>query len=244
MNSFNFPSSTDFLSHLHRISGPTVKIKIGSSPQVHEVSEEMLCEKSPYFAAMFKGKFKETTKNAVTIQEIEGVVSVHSFSMLIEWIYLGRIDYNTAKTEEQISALIEFARFADMCMVSEGLFDLIRHSLSHVIRCSRCDAVQNISYSQLRYVTKEHIGSAMRLPLGNPVRNLMVKACVRDFLGPTNFKFENEIREVDNFAADLLCTVQNTLKDATYGKGAINFEDPFDSTRGVLFAKDGSRYHR
>ncbi|KAJ5545901.1 hypothetical protein N7494_003486 [Penicillium frequentans] len=244
MESFNFPSSTGFLSHLHRISGPTVEIKIGSSPQVHEVSKEMLCEKSPYFAAMFQGKFKETTKNAVTIQEIEGVVSVHSFSMLIEWIYLGRINDTKARTEEQISALIEFARFADMCMVSQELFDLIRHSLSRVIRYSGCNLAQNHYYTRLYYVTKEHIGSAMRLPLGNPVRDLIVQACVRDFLRPTNFKFEKEIREIDNFAADLLCTVQNTLKDATYANGAINFEDPYDSTRGVLFKKDESRYKR
>ncbi|KAJ5897494.1 hypothetical protein N7504_007782 [Penicillium tannophilum] len=244
MDSFNFPSSTDFLSHLHRISGPTVKIKIGSSPQVHEVSKEMLCEKSPYFAAMFKGKFNETTKNAVTIQEIEGVVSVHSFSMLIEWIYLGRINDVRAQTEAKISALIEFARFADMCMVSQELFDLIRDSLSWVIRYSRCNTVQNHYYSRLHYVTKEHIGSAMRLPLGNPVRNLIVEACVRDFLRPTNFKFEKEIREIDNFAADLLCTVQNTLKDATYANGAINYNDPLDSSRGTLFKKDESRYRR
>lgn len=204
----------------------------------------MLCEKSPYFAAMFQGKFKETTKNAVTIEEIEGVVSVHSFSMLIEWIYLGRVDDNTARTEEQISALIEFARFADMCMVSQELFDLIGHSLSRVIRHSRCNTVQYHHYSRLHYVTKEHIGSAMRLPLGNPVRNLIVKACVRDFLRPANFKFEKEIREIDNFAADLLCTVQNTLKDATYANGAINYDDPFDSSRGTLFKKDESRYRR
>lgn len=190
---------------------------------------------------MFQGKFKETTKNAVTIQEIEGVVSVHSFSMLIEWIYLGRINDTKAQTGEQIPALIEFARFADMCMVSQELFDLIRHSLSRAIRYSR---VQNHYYSRLHYVTKEHIGSAMRLPLGNPVRDLIVQACVRDFLKPTNFKFEKEIREIDNFAADLLCTVQNTLKDATYANGAINYNDPFDCTRGVLFEKDESRYKR
>ncbi|KAJ6005498.1 hypothetical protein N7451_003442 [Penicillium sp. IBT 35674x] len=244
MDSFQFPSSTAFLSHLHRISGPTVKIQIGSSPHVHEVSKEMLCEKSPYFAAMFEGKFVETINNAVTIEEVEGVVSVRSFSMLIEWIYLGRINDETAQPEEQISALIEFARFADMCMASEELLDLIGRSLSHVILYPQSYSAQTHPHLYLYYVTKDHIDSAMRLPLGNPVRKLMVNACVRSFLGPTKFKFETEIREIDNFAADLLCTVQTTLKDATYANGAINYKDPFSSAQGILFEKLKSRYQR
>lgn len=193
---------------------------------------------------MFKGKFKETTKNAVTIEEIEGVVSVHSFSMLIEWIYLGRINDDTAQTEERLSALIEFARFADMCMVPKELFELIRRSLSRVIRYSHYNNAHDEPHLHLHYVTREHIDSAMRLPTGNPVRRLMVKACVRDFLGPTTFKFEKEIRKIDNFAADLLWMVRSTLRETTYGKGDINYKDPFDSTQGILFEKDQSRYKR
>ena len=204
----------------------------------------MLCEESPYFAAMFNGKFVETTRNAVTIEEIENVVSVRSFSMLLEWIYLGRINDDPAQPEQRISALIEFARFADMCMVSKEVFDLIRSKLSGVIRDSQTNSGEKDSHLHLQHVTKEHINSAMRLPMGNPVRNLMVKACVRDFLGPTTFKFEKEIRETDSFAADLLCTVKNTLKYATFASGAINYKDPFNSSRGILFDQDQSRYKR
>ncbi|KAJ6102136.1 hypothetical protein N7486_004563 [Penicillium sp. IBT 16267x] len=234
----------------------TVDIKIGSSPDVHKVSTELLCEKSPYFAAMFTGDFMEKTNNAVTMQEIEGVVSVRSFSMLLEWVYLDRINDEPTQAEERISALIEFARFADMCLISEELFDLIERNLSLVILNSQSNSAQDdtslddtsldasldATSLHLHHVTKDHIGSAMRLPMGNPVRKLMVKACVGNFLGPTMFKFERETRDIDDFAADLLCTVRDTLKDATFANGEINYNDPFSLTRGILFRQRRTRY--
>lgn len=202
-----------------------------------------MCEKSPYFAAMFQGKFVETTKNAVTLEEVEGVVSVRSFIMLLEWIYLDRIDDCTAHDEEQVSALIEFARFADMCMVSEGIFDLIQHALLGAIK-SHWSNVACSGY--LHHVTKEYIDSAMCLPMGNPVRKLMVSACVKGFLGQAPFKFEEETRSIDGFAADLLYTVRDTLKDATFSSGAINYVDPLalDGTRKILFCRRETAHKR
>lgn len=228
-------------SYLDRMSGPTVEIKIGSSSHVYEVSRGLLCEKSPYFAAMFEGKFVETTRNAVTLEKIEDIVSVRSFVMLLEWIYLDKINEDSAHSKQRISDLIELARFADMCMVSEKIFDLIQESLRWTIRRSGLD---NIYSDHLKHVTKDHIDSAMCLPIGNPVRKLMVSACVKDFLGQATFRFAEETKSIDNFAADLLDTVRDILKDAFFANGKINYIDPLTDTRAILFPQDMSRYKR
>ncbi|KAF9885059.1 hypothetical protein FE257_000790 [Aspergillus nanangensis] len=106
-------SYEEFAKHqIPRYHGPMVKIEIGVT--VYHVSKIILCETSRYFARMFDGNFKEGEAQSAVLEKVEGVVSNRSFELLLQWLYLGRITVGEEPPSEQISAMIEFARFADM----------------------------------------------------------------------------------------------------------------------------------
>jgi hypothetical protein len=67
---------------------------------------------------MFEGNFAEGEQQVATLKEMEGVVSVHSFEALIQWLYLRRLQFDCQGPENQISASIELARLADMCNIT------------------------------------------------------------------------------------------------------------------------------
>ncbi|KAF1816398.1 hypothetical protein P152DRAFT_470425 [Eremomyces bilateralis CBS 781.70] len=73
---------------------------------------------SPYFAATFGGDFRETHEQSTTLAEIDGVVSVRSFEMLLQWLYVGRVSLGTLPAQDAISSLVEFLRLADHCSVT------------------------------------------------------------------------------------------------------------------------------
>jgi hypothetical protein len=83
-----------------------------------EIAKEIICKQSPYFAATFKGNFKEGEDQLTTLEEIDGVVSTRSFQMLAQWLCLGRVVFSTSTQEEAITATIEFIRLADVCGVT------------------------------------------------------------------------------------------------------------------------------
>jgi hypothetical protein len=66
---------------------------------------------------MFDEKFSEGKHNEATLKVIEGVVSLQSFEMLLQWLYIGQITFYSADPGVQIDAAIELARLADMCAV-------------------------------------------------------------------------------------------------------------------------------
>lgn len=101
-------------SRLSLYAGPQVTIRIGSASREYILPKSLLCEQSPYFAATFKGHFKEGEEQSTTLGEIDGVISTRSFQMLAQWVCLGRIVFEDSLADEGISAVIEFA---DMCGV-------------------------------------------------------------------------------------------------------------------------------
>jgi hypothetical protein len=42
------------------------------------------------------------------LTEIDGVVSIRSFELLVQWLYLGRVIFGELTPEEAITATIEF----------------------------------------------------------------------------------------------------------------------------------------
>lgn len=55
------------------------------------------------------------------MEEIDGVVSSRSLQMLVQWVCLGRIIFDESLSDEGITSVIKFARFADMCAVTSVL---------------------------------------------------------------------------------------------------------------------------
>jgi hypothetical protein len=60
------------------------------------------------------------------LEEIDGVVSVRSFELFIQWLYLGRVSFGKLSSEEAITAIIEFLTFADMCHSTGMEIDMVR----------------------------------------------------------------------------------------------------------------------
>jgi hypothetical protein len=54
---------------------------------------------------MFEGDFKESKENSATLAEVEGVVSVRSFKLFLQFVYTGRIRLGDEPPEDQISYL-------------------------------------------------------------------------------------------------------------------------------------------
>jgi hypothetical protein len=69
------------LSQLY--TGLIVTIRIGTSTREFKLSKRIISQQSAYFDAMFNGSFEEGKTQSVSLTEIEGVVSVRSFDMLV-----------------------------------------------------------------------------------------------------------------------------------------------------------------
>jgi hypothetical protein len=162
------------------------------------------------------------------LTEEEGVVSIQSLEMLMQWLYHGRIGFGTLAPEETITAAIEFVRFADMCGVT-GMESLIAEHVRTVIKANRDRRANGDLF------TTDHIIAASHLPDRHPVRSMLAKAAVVDY-----FRYDNDdinflklSREVPNFAIDLLDAIKFTVKlggrDNTY-KDPIN--EPLNSSKG------------
>jgi BTB/POZ domain len=77
------------LSLIDRISWSfTVRIRIGSASYEYKLSKALLCRQSPYFAATFEGNFQEGEEQSTNMTEIDGLVSIRSFELLVQWLYL------------------------------------------------------------------------------------------------------------------------------------------------------------
>ena len=76
---------------------------------------------------MFNGEFEEGEEQIARLDLLEGVVSIRSFELLIQWIYVGQIIIGKSTPSEEIETLVEFARLADFCQVggTEGLVTAI-----------------------------------------------------------------------------------------------------------------------
>ena len=138
---------------------------------------------------------------------------------------LGRIIFEDSPADEGISAVIEFARFADMCglldiehLMAQRIQDVVIADAAH--RHGLCETNHNANtYS----ITSQHIISAVNLPVGHPVRNTLAMAAVEGFLLLEDHKFSKEYREIPGFAADLLAAVRETVKTISHGQDPLLF---------------------
>ena len=190
---------------------------------------------------MFEGQFQEGEQQSTTLEEIEGVVSVQSFEMIIQWLYLGRLSFGEFTPEDAISAAVELLRFADMCGITG-----IEHDMVDKIKTVLLDNPPPNNFwkhpdTNIHCLTSEHIFSAVKLPNGHPLRSLFAKAMVEGYLhrkhgDHRDFKFAKEIQEVPQLSVDLLKAVHHTLKRMSIKNLRASAEDPF-SGRSIIFAE-------
>ena len=146
---------------------------------------------------------------------MDDVVSIQSFELLVQWLYLGRVIFGKSTPKETITATIEFVRFADMCGVT-GMETLMAEHIKAII----------IANTSRHCLISRHIVSAASLPEEHPVRSLLAAAAVKGYLRGDDHEFLKEVQEVPNFSADLLKAVKATLESITTDYGCIIVEDP------------------
>lgn len=227
-------------------SDPHVMIHIGSANHEYKLSKALLCKQSPYFAATFEGRFQEGEEQSTTLTEIDDVVSIRRFELLVQWLYLGRVNFGALAPEDAITATIEFIRFADMCGVT-GMELLMAERIKAIILANPAPPSKKSPKTRdpdtnTYCLVSQHIKSAAFLPEGHPVRGTLAAAAVEGYLRHDNHKFLRETRGVPNFSVDLLQAVKATLKTVTYGQSRFSCKDPISGeTLHLPTSESGNR---
>jgi hypothetical protein len=212
-----------------------VKVQIGSPGQEYLLSKAILCKYSKYFATMFNGDFKEGQENTAHLDLFEGVVSIRSFELLIQWMYVGQVIVAKVTPSEQIETLVEFARLADFCQV-QGVEELLAERIKAVILAhpapkNRWSEIANCRplYTNTYSITSRAVLWASGLAQGHAVRKMLVTAAVEGFLRGIEHKhrFFKEIQEIPGFGTDVLNAVESCLKMLRVSDTrTIQFTDP------------------
>lgn len=183
---------------------------------------------------MFNGAFKEGEEQSVALEEIEGVVSVRGFQLLLQWLYLGRIIFDKEDPEDKISAIVELARFADMLGVSNMESPLAETIRTIILKGSEDLQWEYGSNANVHYINSQHIDAATRLPIGHKLRLIFAQAAVESFVNSNDFKFSDDVREKTDFAADILQELMSTLATYKHIQYTSEVTDPFSGKRITL----------
>ncbi|KAE8357037.1 hypothetical protein BDV28DRAFT_144700 [Aspergillus coremiiformis] len=222
-----FITNVSHQSNLPLYHGPVVTINIGAAS--FEVSKTLLCKRSAYFEAMFNGNFKEGDDQSAEMEEVEGVVSVRSFHLLLQWLYLGRIVFNQEEgPEDRISVALEFTRLADMLGIGNGVESEIARHIKETI-LNNAPKTYVIFESHIHHITTQHFYAAIRLPEGHLVRLLFARAAIGTYLHTKDFA--KDIQELPEFGIDLLKELSICLKTVTFERSSATFLDPFTGKR-------------
>lgn len=180
--------------------GPYIKIHIGPDAPVHTISKNRLCTAFPYFRGMFAGNFKENEDQVVCLEEVVGVLSDKSFTLLLRCLFgASATSTRTYTGDEAVTDSIELARLVDMWLIKE-LDDKL------VLRIKR----EILHDANLR--TREHIESACNLPSGNPLRRVFVLAAIQSCMTKDDGLYDLVFQEILAYSTDVLMELQAVVR--------------------------------
>lgn len=167
---------------------------------------------------------------------MKDIVSVLSFQAFVRWLYQRTIELDIEDPEKRISAAMELARLGDMYKIHRLEQDTayyIRQILLSYLDPDK-DEVPHWRYPEANtvYLNHDHIVSATLLPPGNPVRTLLVEACVDGFLRVPNHKFSKEIMEYPSFGVEILQVLGRLVHEPRDDDEMFYFADPISK---ILF---------
>ncbi|KAF8848530.1 hypothetical protein BDZ45DRAFT_664419 [Acephala macrosclerotiorum] len=218
---------------------PYVRIRIEPASREYKLPKALLCEQSTFFAAAFNGSFREGEEQFMALMKEEDVVSTRSFELLVQWMFVGRVNFDELPPEEAITATIEFVRLADMCKVT-GMESLMAERIKALIvdkppltktKKKKLDT-NNKPDTNTRCLTSKHIISAVLLPKGHPVRSILVSAAVPGYFACDDYL--NRALEVPDVAVDLLQEVRAAIKSFQSDGYETTFRDPLSDARIAL----------
>ncbi|KAJ5946060.1 hypothetical protein N7454_002899 [Penicillium verhagenii] len=234
MAEVNESISNQFVKNLLPLyQGPTVQIRVKPGSHEYTVSKALLCAESPAFAAMFEGNFRESQEMAVTLEVMEGVVSMRSVEALIQWLYVQVIEFDIEDHTEHISAAIEFARLAEKYGINNCLEDKIAEYIRGVF--IQASSSTQLGQGHTHYLRNEHIASATLLPHRHAVRRMIVKACVQDFFTTSYLNLIYQAECVPTFGTDLLQEVKLALNAIKCHKKYYIFKDPISGKESDVY---------
>jgi hypothetical protein len=183
-----------FLTALYRwiplYSGLQVTIRIMPTNRSYTLSKDLLCTQSAYFKAAFEGNFQEAQNQTLSLTEMDDVVSIQGFEMLIQWPYIGQICFeppilirSIVEKQKAITSIVEFHRIADMCGVTGMEFDMA-YQISCIITSILPDDLTNgaLGDEMNPLVTPHHTRAARLLPNHHPVRELVVNEAIEEYI--------------------------------------------------------------
>jgi hypothetical protein len=63
---------------------------VGTKSQRYTIHKDLICQQSPFFSAAFNGSFVESTKQSVTLPDVDA----RNFEHIILWLYTQRLEYD------------------------------------------------------------------------------------------------------------------------------------------------------
>jgi hypothetical protein len=182
---------------------------------------------------MFEGNVSEGQSQKAILEDVEGVVSEQSLEALIQWLYMGQVNFDTKDTEDpgrQMSAIIESVRLADMCAVTgmesqmaERLGAIMLANAPAACRLGLLAVVPVDAYTHA--LSTDHIFSVECLPQGHPVRRVLAKNSAPGFLRSRKHKLASVMYDCPKFATDLLEEVGQALEPLKAVRGRLCFWD-------------------
>ncbi|CAG7951606.1 unnamed protein product [Penicillium salamii] len=214
-------------------NGPSVTLRLKPSNKEYVVSKTLLCAESPVFSAMFNGNFKESQQQEVTIEEMKDIVSVPNFQAFVQWLYQRTIQFDIEDPEKNISSAMELARLGDMYKIHRLEQDMAYYIRQILLSDLDPDEDEPPTWrfpgANTDCLNHDHIVSATLLPPGNPVRTLLVEACVDGFLRVPNHKFSKEIMEYPSFGVEILQVVGRLVHEPRDNDEMFYFADPISN---------------
>lgn len=144
--------------------------------------------------------------------------------MLVQWLYLGRVNFGELEPEEAITATIAFPRISDMYKVT-GMEASMAERIRDILLSTLGTGTSFVWPTTAYCLTTQHTLSAALLPKGHAVRNVLVSAVVQIFLQGDD-RFLKEAEDIPDLAlaVDLFREVKVALKCLPPGGRRICFK--------------------
>lgn len=174
---------------------------------------------------MFKSASTVGQTQTVDMTEIEGILSVRSFTALLGWLYWHKVQFSAPEPEEKISAAIELSRLAEMCSIPDLGIQMAQYIKD--VLTANSDPKENKYPNPNAYsITEQHIISAGYLPEGHAVRRMLATASVKGFLINKKAKIRQWAQEHPGFGAELLHELRKALDSLFCEDYSAFVEDP------------------
>ncbi|PMD65277.1 uncharacterized protein K444DRAFT_519241, partial [Hyaloscypha bicolor E] len=211
-------------------SEPYVKIRIEPTGHKYKLPKGLLCQQSIFFAAAFNGSFQEGEKQFITLKEEEDIVSIRSFELLVQWIYIGRVIFDELPPEEAVTTTIEFVRLTDIYKVT-GMESLMAKRIKALIvsNPSLTKAREKKPATNIHCLISKHIISGVLLPKGHPVRSILALAAVPGYLSRDDYL--SEALEIPDFAVNLLHQVRAAINSFEFTGSGVTFLNTLSNAR-------------